>query len=1520
MLQGAGELFGVVQCLVSLISLSLLNVTRSIEYVAERYAQQGAVEYPQIAGKPYLEDDECVRLLTNTVLGAADRSTQLAAPALFSWGIIAQTIRDVAYATREAQLEDGSSDSESPARLKSSLRGSRNSMARPSRIQTLLELIMDVLPGDDPIAIMGTAAVNALQVFDVVSSVSDAFGSLFSAPVDLHITAYAKLALMSLLREGLPLVQYSPGIVQALLSVISYDSPSGTTAETLSAPEPALTMVSDEDIFTPRFIGLVHSRYPHELSPLLEFSTALNQSRRSSSDQGPDVANVLDSMVTFTYKLPVDFNDYELVREDEVSNCIQLTSDLPFFESRAISTTGRLRRPKALLASDSQVPSHSEGQLAIPAGTVGVVVSDTRPFVVCWQFEHSGLEYLGNLLATRCLNSTILDAASLQPLDRLTAAQIVQLITSLLHSAADKDDPAAAKFVLGRLSYGLQRNDDIIRVVSDMFEEELQALIGRPNLEGSLPLLVACVQLMRALLTTYPERVWSFLIRSSLISVDETSCGLASVVGATEVPSGRYDFLASCTDLFAGLVEDAISRAVSRNNSNSKAVARFEDQARSSGSTPDRMLGAVLLAFERVSVDVLQSLSGWKFDIPGQRLELNAKIIATLNSVLSYHYRVGGDSDGASAKPTTFLAKASEALLDTFLADGPQQVTLQSILNIFTTTVTDVGSTISSQSRKAILAQARAALTFCSTLLSVSLITGRNAARVTSQLFKAVPIITRMFATQHALKAPTAKLLTSLVRTAGQDTNEPPSLLGHLGTKATKCFLNLLAELDQPLWDIQTEVSIWKLLSAVVSNNQQWLAICILTGSTPRDRLKDAQKATNQSRVKPLLTFALDELSQLKTLSPVRAIAMLEFVALAQNHWTWATNDIKKHSEFIKSVTDWLADIVPESRSADTEAATRFAKENQMAAYIADILAMYLYNARQSGDNSLAKTVTPKLQYLRDYGVAIDGYNHSLHKNLIKNFSNKFPGCSLASFKRTALQQAEFGREYYYDLELASKTLDFEPSWSRRNNQGFVDEVARANVNMSVVESQVTLLKSWKVLAIELSFAAVDDAQLQKDLCKVIEGCLKANMDAPVPVALFDNLSQLRVDLAFVLLQRLTNIKSKEDDLRDLLPLTWEAVRTSGLDFDIISNPRDATYYRSLLRTLFLSIQPQIYNPPNPVASNPANTTGSSPSQTQAIPSPPVITPLVLEMLQKAIANNFRALCGIAHSSTSTSDPTDFVLISALLQSLLRIPGLDSSAGQITTIFADSNTVKYATSLYSWSDRLVDASANNDNDPIYGELAILFLLALSSVPGLATHMAITGTLAAISAANLSQHLRKRGGCGPFDAPMRMHQIWARGLLPLCLNLVAAVGAPLAAEVASFVNSFPQMLERVGRDVEGRPASRGQPHAGAITAVVAAELHSLALLDCFVERVRQLGPAVGVVSAEVPGLQWDRVGVKQEVEGLVRGRRALRERIVAVGEWEAGLGRRRGRESGKEGSQLEEWVVHELEDAVLCLSG
>ncbi|KAK8214724.1 hypothetical protein M8818_002304 [Zalaria obscura] len=745
MLQGAGELFGVVQCLVSLISLSLLNVTRSIEYVAERYAQQGAVEYPQIAGKPYLEDDECVRLLTNTVLGAADRSTQLAAPALFSWGIIAQTIRDVAYATREAQLEDGSSDSESPARLKSSLRGSRNSMARPSRIQTLLELIMDVLPGDDPIAIMGTAAVNALQVFDVVSSVSDAFGSLFSAPVDLHITAYAKLALMSLLREGLPLVQYSPGIVQALLSVISYDSPSGTTAETLSAPEPALTMVSDEDIFTPRFIGLVHSRYPHELSPLLEFSTALNQSRRSSSDQGPDVANVLDSMVTFTYKLPVDFNDYELVREDEVSNCIQLTSDLPFFESRAISTTGRLRRPKALLASDSQVPSHSEGQLAIPAGTVGVVVSDTRPFVVCWQFEHSGLEYLGNLLATRCLNSTILDAASLQPLDRLTAAQIVQLITSLLHSAADKDDPAAAKFVLGRLSYGLQRNDDIIRVVSDMFEEELQALIGRPNLEGSLPLLVACVQLMRALLTTYPERVWSFLIRSSLISVDETSCGLASVVGATEVPSGRYDFLASCTDLFAGLVEDAISRAVSRNNSNSKAVARFEDQARSSGSTPDRMLGAVLLAFERVSVDVLQSLSGWKFDIPGQRLELNAKIIATLNSVLSYHYRVGGDSDGASAKPTTFLAKASEALLDTFLADGPQQVTLQSILNIFTTTVTDVGSTISSQSRKAILAQARAALTFCSTLLSVSLITGRNAARVTSQLFKAVPIITRIY-------------------------------------------------------------------------------------------------------------------------------------------------------------------------------------------------------------------------------------------------------------------------------------------------------------------------------------------------------------------------------------------------------------------------------------------------------------------------------------------------------------------------------------------------------------------------------------------------------------------------------------------------------------------------------------------------------------------------------------------------------------------------------------------------------
>lgn len=1491
------------QCLVSLISLSLLNVSATLEYIAGRFIPQSGVSYPDLTGDHYVDNDELLTVITNTLLGATAQRIGHASLAILGWSIVGQGFRDVASVLREANPDENSSDGESPARLKSAMKGGRSSRSAPSRAQVLLDAILDVLPGDDPISIMGRIAVDDLQVFEVATAVSDTVLTVFSAPFDLHIAASAKLILLGLLRGALPLVQYGPEIVQGILSTLSYDLPSMKTllSQSRSPLEPVHTLLVDEDILRPQFLEQIHSRYPHELRPFLACLKALNDCSRPSEEGQSQAVQVLDNMTTFTYTMPYDFNNYEQVREDEIANCIRLTSDLPY-----LSPPNNKRKMLLLGGSDRRSSGSSDGLYVIPAGTIGVIVNSARPWVVCWHFQHSALEYLGALLSTRTSSSTTVDSTTSQPVDRETASDIVGFITSLLNNSLDEEDLDSAKHALGRLSNGLQRKDDIVRIVSQIFEEELQAQIDQPGLEGSLYLLVSCAQFLIALLPIYPDRVWSHLVRGKLLAIDESSGGLAAIVGATEMPLFQYEFLRSCLRLYEGLINDAVTGAVSR-RTNAKALTRFADAGLSSGNTPEKLLSLVLLSFQRIFVDVLQSLPDWKFANSDERFEINTRILRSLENTLKYAYSVDDTSD-VSKKLASVFAQPSLAVLDVFLADNPHELTLRPILSIFLTSISDMEGAVTPRGAQAVVAQTKAAVAFCSTALKVGLLTGRKPSNLTSQLLRSMPIITRLYAAQASFKGPIATLLHVLVRSANQSDSNPMSLLGHLGQEATKCFLAVVADLDKPLGCLETEVEVWKMLSAVISNRQQWLAICLLTGSTPRDRLKKSDKPESHSRSKPLLAYALDQLSKIRMLPPARAIAMLEFVALAQNYWSWATNDIKRHPDFIKSITDWLGELAPNARPSDTEEATRSANENQMAAFVADILAMYLHNARSAGDSSLVNTLIPKLQYLRDYGVAVDGYNHSLHKNLAKNFTNKFPNCTLANFKRTPLYDTDFGRKYYYDLELAGKMLNFEPSWSR--NRGFVEEIERANVNLSLVESQANLLKSWKAFAIELSSAAADDVVLQKDLAKVIEGCLKANMDASIPAALFDNLSQIRADLAFVLLQRLTGAKSKEPEVRNLLALAWDTVRSSGSDFEVVGEGRDADYYRALLRIVFLALQPQVYNPPAPpTSSDPASST-----RKPSAPTPPQCAPLVLEILQKAVATDFRALCSAVHADAASVSPADFVLLTALLQTMLKTPNVQtSSSAQINAIFADAGTLRLAASLYSWSDQLADPATL---DPVYGELSILFLRELSSVPLVAEQMAINGILATISSANTSQYLRKQKGKSPFDDPPRVFVIWAKGILPLCLNLLLAVGPPLAAEISAFLNSFPAQLQRAQEALANRSPSLRDPHAGAVTLGLASEAHSLCLIGLIIEEIRRAGASVGVNSEEVPGLEFDRAAVKEEVEGALRARRSLRERITPVGEREAALARQNGGVGSE--SRLEEMVVSELQDALACL--
>ena len=127
----------------------------------------------------------------------------------------------------------------------------------------------------------------------------------------------------------------------------------------------------------------------------------------------------------------------------------------------------------------------------------------------------------------------------------------------------------------------------------------------------------------------------------------------------------------------------------------------------------------------------------------------------------------------------------------------------------------------------------------------------------------------------------------------------------------------------------------------------------------------------------------------------------------------------------------------------------------RIAALVVDICTVYLHSAKEARDGSFFKTLIPLVTWLSENAVEVDGYNASLHGNLKRNFEMKYRESKISNIKRTALTQPEFGEEYYYDIPMGNKLFGYDFAWIGKRDQGFVEEVKRANLNLSLVEAQM---------------------------------------------------------------------------------------------------------------------------------------------------------------------------------------------------------------------------------------------------------------------------------------------------------------------------------------------------------------------------------------------------------------------------------------------------------------------------------
>jgi nuclear pore complex protein Nup188 len=1022
------------QALASLTTLSFLKLPASMSAVWKN-ASPSQSEVPA-QSRPYFLSREHIADINEIFLNCVNMGILSASPAVFAWGTILHSMRDLALTAKETrEMEQFHSAVDSFH--------SNTPSASPGRgsEQTLYEELLDLarIPGygDDFVAILTTGAIERGQVFEVTINLASKVGKI-SAIDDVVTKLWIRSSLLGIVRVSSLFLDYSPEIVEASLAILNGSNPDSVSRrdDSIIYPsDPRYVFLRDNELMD-RIFRIARSRFPYESVPFLRLCRALTGKDQVGEDGTVAILAELETMETFTQMISPDFHGYETIREEENANFVSLVQPIPM-----ISQTSK--RPKTSPNAETALIVTAGSQ--IQPATTGQVVSESKPAVIMWYHQYSCLSFLGSWLEEWANIGGSSSAA-----DEESIAEIIGLLTDLMAAArsgkTQGEDESGSKRVLEIASDGLASRGDIVSVVFDILERQLQSVGVQ-----ALDLTIACLQFVDVLITVLPNRVWPFLSRSSLLGSGGQGGRMTAIVSASEVTSGDYPVLLSCVGLFDAVVEDAISHAAIRRTSN-RSGSRTSSTADWSAGVPSHVISKTLLGFVRTMVEVYNSDGNWRFNEPEQRLQIDSVLAGNFEKILYYAYGID-ETEPPESKITGIFSASASYILDVLRPSSKDELPFNPVLRIIIDGLQTPRSTVYLRQLIFVERQLKSTLKLAIKLIEAAQLVGSSVSLLEDQLFKAAPVLVKLYCLHDRYRLPVITLLDLLVSRAAADAeNEPPSLLGHLGAESSCLFLDVLAQFDKPLYDSHLLVSIWRLMSTFVSKRQQWLAVYILTGSSPRESLKqraDGKKAPAM-RGTPFLKTALDTLVNIEQIQPLISLALLEFVSHSQEHWPWATPQLGKHPNFFSSLIHYVAHLKIGGRSATTQIYL-----TQIGAITADLCAIYLHSAKEARDQSFFKTLIPLVSWFSENAVDVSGYNASLHANLNKNFEMKYSGCKLHNFKRTPLQTRPLGKDYYYDMHLAGKLLSFDFAWRGKKNQGFAEEFERANLNLSLVEAQV---------------------------------------------------------------------------------------------------------------------------------------------------------------------------------------------------------------------------------------------------------------------------------------------------------------------------------------------------------------------------------------------------------------------------------------------------------------------------------
>ncbi|KAG8865121.1 hypothetical protein FRB96_000010 [Tulasnella sp. 330] len=872
-------------------------------------------------------------------------------------------------------------------------------------------------------------------------------------------------------------------------------------------------------------LDLASSRFPVEVSPLLRLLRSVSgvgglAELDSLEDEGDRAANrLLSAERVYQY-----FS--QLQTFTQVLSPHHLHGAQALYDTRPDASLGYYYTNSRALRfpGGSILPVGSRGRVI---STQGVIVVSWKHQHSGWDFILGVLEAIhsrqsaqtGTTRASRHLPRGMAKVTDLELEDigmqteneEELVADILDLLRSLLQRNLELAGEFVSRFKSRSDEEGLpvtgSDSPDLVQIILLILKD---ALLSSASSRGAPPtrVVAGALGVLTALLPVVPAAIWPFLRSLPQLFGDERQAGLTPHLLDAERAAGTYSMTLALLDLVGALFDEAFRMVLTHNRTLQSMKA-------------DVLLRALHFVHSEIWIEHIS----WKYAKVTERFEIGRKIgiiyaeVLKLSPPLAPQSRESVKAGPAVMSSTSTLGLLTQFILDTFLFKATT-LTITPLISTITTSL-DVYEALQRSLRyldadglvqlvdanlhltQLVLSRKRASGVVRLTLLEQALFTGVS---TTSQAFSArvlklepVDIIaslvkTRTFGPGIALEA--IQLLCALCSSVSMTQPAPPAIVGHLvdpeGVAAA--YVGSLAD---PYEDLDLRKAIWNFITIAV-DTQPAFASLFVSGQLHSAGPETGRREGGRGRILTALEFARQTLANpaLWDVTPslhASALGMLDLVWQHALEHKQALTEVREDKQFWQDIASiaWRElgappDSVPgdffddddEVRVGRNDAVSQWAYHATSKAHALHVLAIDLKISSPDGQSSsippascieLLKVFQASQQLRKHVNEALYcSYDPHLHDQLQQSISTYFPAFTLDSVRSEPLPgQRSYGDHYMYQADVVHNWL----MKSAKNNQeiarqatGIYTATCAANLNWSLTDSQIILLRSWKQL------------------------------------------------------------------------------------------------------------------------------------------------------------------------------------------------------------------------------------------------------------------------------------------------------------------------------------------------------------------------------------------------------------------------------------------------------------------------